>query len=194
MKINIFIQIVINIFIIMEVYAFAGNLKTGKNYVAEKLFIPLLPFKNTLVMGFADHFKIDAINKENLKYEKVFGEKDDETRKQLQLMGTENGRDKYGQDIWINIVDTWMKIYNERGVERFIITDLRFKNEYEYLKSKNAKIIKIEAPNRQKENLKGQDLQVLNHRSETELNDIEFDYIINNDYNDKIIEDLKCLI
>lgn len=194
MKINIFIQIVINIFIIMEVYAFAGNLKTGKNYVAEKLFIPLLPFKNTLVMGFADHFKIDAINKGNLKYEKVFGEKDDETRKQLQLMGTENGRDKYGQDIWINIVDTWMKIYNERGVERFIITDLRFKNEYEYLKSKNAKIIKIKAPNRQKENLKGQDLQVLNHRSETELNDIEFDYIINNDYNDKIIEDLKCLI
>ena len=194
MKINIFIQIIINIFIIMEVYAFAGNLKTGKNYVAEKLFIPLLPFKNTLVMGFADHFKIDAINKENLKYEKVFGEKDDETRKQLQLMGTENGRDKYGQDIWINIVDTWMKIYNERGVERFIITDLRFKNEYEYLKSKNAKIIKIKAPNRQKENLKGQDLQVLNHRSETELNDIEFDYIINNDYNDKIIEDLKCLI
>lgn len=194
MKINIFIQIVINIFIIMEVYAFAGNLKTGKNYVAEKLFIPLLPFKNTLVMGFADHFKIDAINKGNLKYEKVFGEKDDETRKQLQLMGTENGRDKYGQDIWINIVDTWMKIYNERGVERFIITDLRFKNEYEYLKSKNAKIIKIEAPIRQKENLKGQDLQVLNHRSETELNDIEFDYIINNDYNDKIIEDLKCLI
>ena len=29
----------------MEIYAFAGNLKTGKNYVAEKLFIPLLPLK-----------------------------------------------------------------------------------------------------------------------------------------------------
>ena len=29
----------------MEVIAFAGNLKTGKNYVAEKLFIPLLPKK-----------------------------------------------------------------------------------------------------------------------------------------------------
>ena len=178
----------------MEIYAFAGNLKTGKNYVAEKLFIPLLPFKNTLVMAFADHFKIDAINKQNLQYDKVFGKKDNETRKQLQHMGTENGRDKYGQDIWINTLDTWMKLYHERGIERFIITDLRFKNEYEYLKSKNAKIIKIEAPNRQKKNLQGQNLQVLNHRSETELNDIEFDYIINNDYNDKIIEDLKCLI
>ena len=27
-----------------------------------------------------------------------------------------------------------MKIYNQRGIERFVITDLRFKNEYEYLK------------------------------------------------------------
>ena len=69
----------------MEIYAFGGNLKTGKNYIAEKLFIPLLPFKNTLVMGFADHFKIDAINKENLKYEKVFGEKDDETAPKLAM-------------------------------------------------------------------------------------------------------------
>ena len=48
-------------------------------------------------MAFADHFKIDAINKENLKYENVFGEKDEYTRKQLQLIGTENGRDKYGE-------------------------------------------------------------------------------------------------
>jgi len=178
----------------MEIIAFAGNLKTGKNYVAEKLFIPQLPKKNTLVMGFADHFKVDSINKGDLKYEKVFGEKDEETRKKLQIMGTENGRDKYGQDIWINTLDTWMQIYNERGIERFIITDLRFKNEYEYLKSKNAKIIKIEAPNRQKNNLKNQNVDILNHRSETELNDIYFEYIINNDYNDKIIEDIKYII
>lgn len=178
----------------MEVIAFAGNLKTGKNYVAENIFIPLLPKKNTLVMAFADHFKIDAITKGNLEYSKVFGEKDDKTRKQLQIMGTEDGRDKYGQDIWINTLDNWMKIYNERGVERFIITDLRFKNEYNYLKSKNAKIIKIEAPNRQKKNLKGQDLKVLNHRSETELNDIIFDSTINNDYNVNIISDLKNII
>ena len=178
----------------MEIIAFAGNLKTGKNHVAEKIFIPLLPIKNTLVMGFADHFKVDSINKGNLVYDKVFGEKDEETRKKLQLMGTENGRDKYGQDIWIKTLDTWMKVYNDRGVERFIITDVRFKNEYEYLKSKNAKIIKIEAPNRQKENLKKQNLDILNHRSETELNDIQFEYIINNDYNDKIIEDIKNII
>ena len=182
----------------MEIIAFAGNLKTGKNHVAEKILLPLLPIKNTLVMGFADHFKVDSINKGNLVHDKVFGEKDEETRKKLQLIGTENGRDKYGQDIWINTLDTWMHVYNERGVERFIITDVRFKNEYEYLKSKNAIIIKIEAPNRQKENLSSstseKNLDILNHRSETELNDIKFEYIINNDYNDKIINDIKEIL
>ena len=29
----------------MEIFAFAGGLKTGKNFVAEKLFIPELPKK-----------------------------------------------------------------------------------------------------------------------------------------------------
>ena len=90
--------------------------------------------KNTLVISFADHFKVDSINKNNLSFDKVFNNKDDQTRKQLQLIGTENGRNKYGENIWINIIDTWMKIYNQRGIERFVITDLRFKNEYEYLK------------------------------------------------------------
>ena len=178
----------------MEIYAFAGNLKTGKNYVAENIFIPLLPKKNTLVMAFADHFKVEAITKRNLNYENVFGVKDEKTRIELQKMGTENGRDKFGQDIWIKTLDTWIKIYHERGVERFIITDLRFKNEYDYLKEKNAKIIKIDAPNRQKENLKDENKEILNHRSETELNDIQFEYIINNDYNENIIEDLTKII
>lgn len=178
----------------MEIIAFAGNLKTGKNYVAEKLYLPLLPKKNTLVMAFADHFKIDSINKSNLEYEKVFGEKDEYTRKKLQLIGTENGRNKFGDMIWINTLDTWIRLYNERGIERFIITDLRFINEHKYLKSKGAKIIKIEAPNRQLKNLKKNNKDILNHISETELNQINFDIIINNDYNDNIINDLKKII
>ena len=179
----------------MEIIAFAGNLKTGKNYVAEKLFLPLLSKKSTLVRGFADHFKVDSINKGNLKYENVFGEKDEKTRNQLQLLGTENGRNKYGDNIWIDTLDTWMKIYYDRGINRFIITDVRFLNEIEYLKSKNAKIIKIEAPKRQLHNLNEKINQnILNHVSETELNNYKFEYIINNDFNNNIINDLKKII
>ena len=178
----------------MIIYAFSGKQKVGKNYVAEKLFIPLLENKNTMVMAFADHFKVDAIVKNNLPYDKAFGEKDVKTRKILQKLGTEEGRDKYGEDIWIKILDTWIRIYEERGIERVIITDLRFKNEYEYLKSKKAIIIKIEAHNRQILNLNTSNKEILNHKSETELNELPYDYLINNNYNNNIINDLKKII
>ena len=177
----------------MEVIALTGGCKTGKDYIAN-LLLSLLPSKNTLIIAFADHFKVDSITKNNLNYDKVFGEKDEETRKKLQLIGTENGRDKFGQDIWINIIFTWMKVYNERGIKRFIITDLRFKNELEFVKNLNGKVIKVNAPLRQKNNLKNQSLSILNHRSETELLNYNFDNIINNDYNDNILKDLQDIL
>ena len=177
----------------MEVIALSGGCKTGKDYIAN-ILLKKLPKKNTLIIAFADHFKVDAINKDDLIYEKVFGEKDELTRKKLQLIGTENGRDKYGQNIWINILNTWMSVYNERGIERFIITDLRFKNELEFIQQLNGKIIKIIAPLRQKNNLKNQNNEILNHRSEIELKDFNFNFQINNDYNENLENDILKLI
>ena len=131
-----------------ELFGFGGKQGVGKNYIAEKIFIPKLQRKNTLVMAFGDHFKVDTCTKYNRPYESVFINKDFETRKILQITGTEEGRNKYGQDIWINTVDTWMRVYSERGIERFVITDIRFPNELEFIKSKGGTTIKIEAPNR----------------------------------------------
>ena len=45
------------------------------NYVAENILLPMLPEKNTVVLSFADHFKVDTINKDGLKYEEVFHDK-----------------------------------------------------------------------------------------------------------------------
>ena len=182
----------------MEIYAFMGKQKVGKNYVAEKLFIPVLNksnFKNTIVMAFADQLKVNAIIKENLPYEKAFGDKDLNTRKILQKLGTEEGRNKFGKDIWIRYLDTWIKIYQERGIERVIITDLRFENEYDYLKGKNAKIIKVIARNRQAKNLNiNVDEEILKHVSETESDGLKYDYLINNDYNENIENDLLKIV
>ena len=52
----------------MEIFGFSGKIGSGKNYVSEKLFLPLLPYKQTLVMALADHFKVDACSKDNLAY------------------------------------------------------------------------------------------------------------------------------
>ena len=172
----------------MEVYGFIGNMGCGKNYIAEKVFLPKLKPKPTLVMAFADHFKITAICFQNLEYTKVFGEKDEYTRKQLQQLGTELGRDKYGDDIWLIVLYNWMQVYNERGIERFIITDVRFENEVNFIKSLNGSIIKIEAPDRNLDRLikesNGNDHKIkelANHRSETNIKEFkEYDYLIDN--------------
>ncbi len=175
----------------MEVFGFIGNMGCGKNYIAEKVFLPKLKSKPTLVMAFADHFKITAICFQNLEYEKVYGEKDEYTRKQLQQLGTELGRDKYGDAIWLKVLYNWMKVYNERGIERFIITDVRFENEVNFIKSLNGKIIKIEASDRNLERLMKESnndkiklLELANHRSETYIKEFkEYDYLINNSKN-----------
>jgi dephospho-CoA kinase len=175
----------------MEIYGFIGNMGCGKNYIAEKLFLPKLTPKPTLVMAFADHFKVTAICFENLDYHKVFGEKDEFTRKKLQALGTELGRDKYGDDIWLRVIHNWMKVYNERGIERFIITDVRFENEVNFIKSLGGKIIKIEAPDRNLERLTKESngdenkiKELASHRSETYIKEfMGYDYIIDNTKN-----------
>ena len=172
----------------MEVYGFIGNMGCGKNYIAEKIFLPKLKPKPTLVMAFADHFKITAICFQNLSYDKVFGEKDDHTRKTLQQLGTELGRDKYGDDIWLRVMYNWMKVYTERGIERIIITDARFENEINFIKKLEGKVIKIYAPDRNMDRLikesNGDEMKIKElskHRSETFIEEFqEYDYIINN--------------
>jgi CO dehydrogenase nickel-insertion accessory protein CooC1 len=110
----------------VEIIGLLGHQGVGKNYIAEKILPKLLPNKNTVVLAFADHFKIDCISKYGAEYDKVYGEKDFKTRKLLQKVGTEEGRNKYGDDIWIKTLDNWIKTLNSRGVERFIISDVRF--------------------------------------------------------------------
>jgi len=177
----------------IEIYGFSGKMGTGKNYVAEKLFISMLPKKNFMIMALADHFKIECCGKDGIKYERVFVSKDDETRSLLQKRGTEEGRDVYGPDIWITILSYWIRLYTDRGVERFIITDLRFPNEVEWVKSMGGNTFRIEAPLRNFERLEQESehdqtrLDVIkNHSSETSLDDYKnFDYIIRNDPEDQ---------
>jgi len=142
----------------------------------------------TLVMAFADHFKIAAVCYNNLEYDKVFINKDTQTRQRLQQLGTEQGRNKYGEDIWIKIVYNWMKLYASRGIKRFIITDVRFENEVKFIKELNGIVIKINAPDRNLYKLIQEsdgDVSILNllsnHSSETYIkNFTDYDYIINN--------------
>lgn len=161
----------------------SGKAGTGKDYLTTSLLAPFLcrdtPY---VIVSFADHFKVECIVKEKLDREKVYGRKDAFTRSRLQKKGTEEGRDIYGENIWVDILNEQIQQYYNRGIKMIFITDCRFLNEIEYVKSHHGIVIRVEANDRNhlamvKEN--GLSPEILNHPSETcEYKD--WDYIIDN--------------
>ena len=186
----------------MEIIGLLGHQGVGKNYIAEEFLLKKLDNKPTLVIAFADHFKIEGIAKYDLDYNKVYGNKDFNTRKKLHLIGTEEGRQKFGYDIWIKTINNWMKVYNSRGIKRFIIPDVRFQNEVDWIKSLNGVVIKINAPNRYMARVKQEacnDIEkiknIISHESESMIDKVKnYDFTFNNDYNDNINDDIESFI
>ena len=187
----------------IEVFGFCGKIGTGKNYIAEQIFQKMMPHKQTAVLAFADQLKIDGIVKLGLERYKCFVKKDEFTRKALQRIGTEEGRDIYGSELWVNYLREWILTHAERGTTRFIISDVRFKNEFDLIANEfNGINVRVEAPERNKEKLlqeaEGDDekLKILaSHISETDLDEgREFDYTINNDPNDNAVIQIRELI
>jgi hypothetical protein len=184
----------------VEIIAFSGKIGSGKDYIANNVFLPMLPKKNTLFVSFADHFKAEAVAKYGMSAPQVFGfeTRTDEVRRYLQLTGTEEGRNKFGENIWVSTLFAWMYIHEKRGVERFIVTDCRFANEASLLEKRGATVIRVIAPRRTSdkvfEEAKG-DLRkisiIMNHESETSLDSYHFTNIVRNDYEEDFLSDCK---
>lgn len=201
---------------------FSGHIGSGKNYVAEHLFIPsllnILQTKNKIPIpyyfSFGDHMKVECLCRfsysklsQNDGYNNFFVNKNQETRKMLQKYGTENGRNVYHEDIWVRAVNSWIdiqmnrvKYLGDKYLPIFIISDVRFVNEADFITSHNGIIIRINAPKRSCAKLlqetKG-DLDIIkkiqSHRSETSLDKYPFKYIIKNDYDDNVEEQINKL-
>ena len=79
-------------------------------------------------------------------------------------------------------------------IKRFIITDVRFQNEADWIKSLNGIIIKIEAPNRYMNRVvdeAGRNIDkikdIILHPSEKNIDEIKnYDICLKNDINDNI--------
>ena len=90
-----------------------------------------------------------------------------EIRRLLQVFGTEIGRTMFGENFW---VDLTLNSIKENNV---VISDVRFKNEADAIKSAGGQVWRI--------NRHGIG-PVTNHASEIDLDDYSFDHIIDNDY------------
>lgn len=63
----------------------------------------------------------------------------------LQLLGTEVGRDIFGPNFWIDTLEK--KIGDKLNEKNYVITDVRFRNEAEWIAKNNGTIIEIRRGN-----------------------------------------------
>ena len=171
--------------------AVSGTLGSGKDYIAENMLLPLL-HKDLRVtkMAFADHIKVSVASEEQFHIHTVlYGSKDPAIRKKLQIRGTEEGRDKYGADIWITTLSNWIKLRQLRGdvIDVVLITDCRFQNEAQWIEDQGGLLIRVVAPDRHNHALDRESRgdpavreSIASHISETALDSYKFTYVLDN--------------
>lgn len=164
----------------IQVIGLSGKAGSGKDYIASKIITPLYGY---VPFSLAWHIKTSLVGKGAATYEEVFMTKPPKVRNLLQHEGTENGRNIYGYDIWLDTAYSWMKlIYEQWGIQRFVIPDVRFPNEVDYIKRHGGKVLRIVAPRRVAQS--PLTIEARMHPSETALDDYpldNFDGIVEND-------------
>jgi hypothetical protein len=139
---------------------------------------------NILIIGFGDQVKNELYARDqSLTYDLLHNNKTYE-------YATENGRDKFNQDMWIRGLNMQIETFCRRSPKEtlVIICDVRFINEAEYIKNKNGILFRIIAKQRTElrywNEATGDQIKynkICDHQSETDLDKYKFDYIIKND-------------
>ncbi len=148
--------------------ALTGKMTSGKTALAQEL-CRTLGFKK---FAFGDQVKIHCI-KAGLLTQEESDQKTPYARFIWQHIATNLIRDQVDQNYWIKKLDIDIRAYKRE--KDIIIDDLRFFNEADYVRSKGGYIIRITRPDiiaTEKE---------LAHRSEAEQDNIQANYIIENE-------------
>jgi predicted small metal-binding protein len=181
-----------------------GKAGTGKNTAAEMMIFSLPDIYwhcSADILAFADPIKeivykmFPHVKREHLfgpshfRNEIIAGAKDSENnpltiRRALLDMGTRIGRG-YNDNVWLDNMGYRIKDAEQAKQDMVLITDVRFRNEFDWLKSQDFFMIKVVRD----------DLTSINHISETgqdEIKDSEYNYILsNNGTKDDLIKTIK---
>lgn len=142
----------------LSIIGISGKKGNGKDTIGTHL----IEKHGYVRVAFADSLKKGCQEIFGLSDEQVFGNDLKEVvdeywghtpREILQKIGTDlirNNISKHlpniGPDIWIRSVERQMKNLQEQGFNKFVITDVRFPNELEWIKKKNGRTIKVVRP------------------------------------------------
>ncbi len=161
----------------IKLIGLSGKSGTGKDFIAREYLKPLGYYPFSLSW----HFKVGTVGEGLATYDDVFYHKPPTVRHLLQQKGTEEGRQLYGENVWLNHAWAWMKtIHYSWGVDKFVISDIRFPNEVRFIHDMGGKVFRINAPVRAANSKLS--LTARLHASETSLDLYsDFDAIIEND-------------
>lgn len=180
----------------MKIIGFSALLGGGKDTMSNLVFSRWSKLEPTIILAFADSLKIEVITRDLIPFHNVYipqggVERSAEVRRILQLRGTEQGRQRFGENIWVETMAAWIKVHQMRGIKRFIISDVRFSNEIEWIRQQGGHVIRLHAPNRvwsraMKEAGQNEEIarRLLEHPSEANYHDCEhlWDLILQNDF------------
>lgn len=173
------------------IIAVSGKLGVGKDYVTNEMILPYIT-GTVGKMAFADQVKINVASQDNSisLTECLKGNKSASLRRKLQIAGTEEGRNKYGPNVWVNTLENWIRLRQIRDgkPDVVLVTDCRFPNEADWVERNRGLLIRINAPTRhevalQRESCGNIDTytNISKHESETKLDNYNFEYVINNE-------------
>lgn len=156
----------------VKIIGLHGRAGSGKDFIASNCL------SDYFKVALANHFKIDIVRKHIFTYEEVFETKPSHVRHRLQQIGTEEGRDVYGENVWCDALEAWMHQINlSNNISRFVVADLRFDNEAEWVKSLGGVVIKVQSDRGRS----GMDETALKHSSEKGIDESLIDNFVIND-------------
>ena len=163
----------------------SGKKRSGKDTVAQILSEHL---ENPSVLHFADALKLEVAKATGFSIRYIEEHKEN-FRLILQGWGTDFRRKIYGDDYWLKEMDKTIGELEFYDMKSVIIADVRFENEYDYIKSRDGIVIRVE---------RSVDYSDC-HVSETNLDNKEFDHKILNFGSEielrekvtKLVEDIK---
>jgi len=120
-----------------QLIGLSGKKRTGKNTIAA-MINHYAATQTVRELSFATELKKDVARMLGVELDDIETNKS-LYRGMLQAVGCYR-RDSFGADYWIKKVEQALSLFNENII---IITDVRFLNEAEWIKSKGGKLIRV---------------------------------------------------
>jgi hypothetical protein len=171
----------------VTVIGLSASAGKGKDYVGK-----LIKQRGFYNVSLAWHFKIHCISHGDATYEEVFDTKPPRVRRLLQILGTEQGREVWGEDIWVNTLFAWMTLYHKDwGMDKFVIPDVRFPNELRAIQRLGGRVYRVTG-----DRLGDLTEEAWSHPSEQSLTDDMdlYDGFINNNHGSNLDEQINYIL